>query len=137
MTFYRAMSAKDKSYAVSIHEIDEFWDAGPVLFKKFGSFDYRRCFLHSIFDAGKQSGKFLLDSLQKFLFSKNIPGITQDAHQYWSFPTKDEIKKGEGKGIVIYNHQKILYFYMKIFLTNSTSEKMDLFTKKLINGDLK
>ena len=39
------MLANNKSQAVSIHEMAEVWDAGPVLFKKYGDCDYSRCFL--------------------------------------------------------------------------------------------
>ncbi|PIJ43296.1 formyltransferase family protein [Tatumella sp. OPLPL6] len=140
MTFYRAMLANDKSYAVSIHEMDEFWDAGPILFKKYGDFDYRLCFLCSMFSAGKKSGEFLLQSLQKYFSDEEVSSITQEEPNYWGFPTEEEIKNGKDSGVIIYDNNQLLKEYIQTFLTDTNSVKRELFTTRFndfINSELR
>lgn len=119
MTFYRAMLNKDKNYAVTLHEMDEFWDAGPILSKMYGELNYDKCFLHSMFTAGKASGSFLFNCLRKKFYDVGFNKEVQDEYKYWGFPSSDEIKLGKENGVRIYDHKEILNEYLNTFFVNS------------------
>lgn len=99
MTLFRAMMNGDRDCAVTLHEMDEHWDAGPVIARLPAELRHDLSFLENMMLLGVQSGTFLARQLMRAEHSEAIAAEKQGDSRYWGFPDAQTLAQAEQAGI--------------------------------------
>ena len=116
MTLFRAMMNGDKDCAVTLHEMDEHWDAGPVLARLPAELRHDLSFLENMMLLGVQSGTFLARQLMRAERSEAIAAEKQGDSRYWGFPDAQTLAQAEQAGIELVDHDAVREQYLGLFV---------------------
>lgn len=137
------ISGENKFY-LTLHDIDEYWDRGPVILEKFIQDSFNTVFeaYTSYTDLGVN---MIFEFLKRYFSDGMYISILQNDNlaSYFSYPSKEEIATCRENGIIFYNPTKVLDFYVDIFSSPNSnhSERLKIFIIKeyrewLNNSDL-
>lgn len=116
MTLFRAMMNGDRDCAVTLHEMDEHWDAGPVIARLPAELRHDLSFLENMMLLGVQSGTFLARQLMRAEHSEAIAAEKQGDSRYWGFPDAQTLAQAEQAGIELVDHDAVREQYLGLFV---------------------
>lgn len=116
MTLFRAMMNGEKNGALTLHEMDEHWDAGPVLARLPVELRYELSFLENMMLAGMRSGAFLAGQLMRAGERKSLIVERQGNYRYWGFPDALTLAQAAEAGIELIDHDAIRRHYLALFV---------------------
>lgn len=116
MTLFRAMVNGEKNCAVTLHEMNEQWDAGPVIARLPAELRNDLSFLENMMLLGVKAGVFLAQQLAQAEHQKIIAVEPQKSHCYWGFPDSEALAQAENAGIRLVDHDAIRQRYLSLFV---------------------
>lgn len=116
MTLFRALMNGDRDCAVTLHEMDEHWDAGPVIARLPAELRHDLSFLENMMLLGVQSGSFLARQLMLAEHSEAIAVEKQGDSRYWGFPDAQTLAQAEQAGIELVDHDAVREQYLGLFV---------------------
>lgn len=130
MTLYRAMVNSERYCSLTLHELTEEWDAGPILSKHTVPLNLNISFLENMMHLGVMGGSFLLSNL----YRKNLPDrplvIQQSCPSYWGKPTEDEISLSNKSGVCLVNNDKVKRLYSHLFVGHENFSIKSIFEEE-------
>lgn len=116
MTLFRSMMNGEKKCALTLHEMDECWDSGPVIARLSAELRYDQSFLENMIFMGVQAGAFLASHLMQMESRGSIIVERQGGYRYWGFPDAQTLMQAEQAGIKLIDHDAIRQKYLKLFV---------------------
>ncbi|CAI1998853.1 formyltransferase family protein [Serratia proteamaculans] len=116
MTLFRAMMNGEERCALTLHEMDEQWDAGPVIARQPAELRYDLSFLENMLLLGIRSGAFLANQLMRVGERKPITVERQGDYRYWGFPDAQTLEQAQAVGIELVDHDAIRRHYLALFV---------------------
>jgi hypothetical protein len=116
MTCIRAMNNNENMHTYTLHLMDENWDAGPVIKKLPIQLDTTVSMLESMCNLYPTGALILNECINDFYNNNYIITKVQYNHEYYSFPTHEDIRSYQTKGLKLYDHNFMLQFYINNFL---------------------
>ncbi|MBP1131847.1 hypothetical protein JOE25_003443 [Serratia sp. PL17] len=122
MTLFRAMVNGEKNCALTLHEMDEQWDAGPVIARQPAELRYDLSFLENMLLLGCRSGAFLAHQLMQAGEREAVAVELQGDYRYWGFPDAPALAQAEALGIELIDHDAICHHYLSLFVGDEFHE---------------
>ncbi|CAI1754085.1 formyltransferase family protein [Serratia entomophila] len=116
MTLFRAMMNGEKNCALTLHEMDENWDAGPVIARLPSELRHELSFLENMMLLGVKAGGFLACQLMRVELRDAMAVERQGSYRYWGFPDAQTLAQAEQAGIVLIDHDAVRQQYLALFV---------------------
>lgn len=116
MTLYRAMANSECYCSLTLHELTEDWDAGPILSKHTVPLDINISFLENMMHLGVMGGWFLLSNLYRTKLPERPLAIQQTCSSYWGKPTENELSLSNKHGVCLVHHDRVKRLYSHLFI---------------------
>lgn len=120
MTLFRAMCNEEVEYGITLHEMNEDWDSGPIVDKCFSKLSYSKSYLENMIDAGFVSGKFIADKVRELQTKSELKSSPQGEYKYWTFPTSEELNFSKSLGVSLFDTQRNIDEYFQLFIGDET-----------------
>lgn len=130
-TYCRAMQNQEKKAGFTLHFIDQYWDAGPIISKDPQPLDYSLSVVENMCLHVDSASTLLISVIQKLSFGKMIKSKEQKKGKsaYYSHATKSDFIDFRKKKIKLVRPKQIMDLIFKKYLSLDEKE-----TKKLMHS---
>ena len=127
MTYCRAMQNQEKHAGFTLHFINQYWDAGPIISKDPQPLDYSLSGVENMCNHVDSASKLLISAVQKLTFGEIIKSKKQPKNKanYYTHATENDFIDFEKKKIKLVRPEQIMYIILHKYLAfNSKDAKI-------------